>query len=242
VLTIILRGFRCHNQNGNTCIALITSGTETAVPTGTCSGSQLVSLAEGTFPDTITITATATGTAGAEVTRVVAREITLLAPMFQLNYQSSDLATGSSSTSSTGSALSETTRAESSASTTNPASSDSTSSTSPSTVGQGGLSTGAVVGIGVGAALGGIVLGILAILLFLRSRKRKREMEAQGGSPSHWTGGPPPEVKYYYEADTSVLAEMPVQNHFYPGVNQQPAEMPTGPDRLSHFHGSEGRN
>jgi hypothetical protein len=205
-----------------------------------CSGSQLVSLAQGTFPDTITTTATATGADGTAVTRVVAREITLLAPMFQLNYQSSDLATSSSSTSSAGSA--ETTRTESIASTTNPASSDSTSS--PATGGQGGLSTGAIAGIGVGAALGGIVLGILAILLFLRHRKRKREMEVQafGVDPNQWVGGPQPGVKYYYEADTTVVAEMPVQNHFYPGIGPHPVEMPTGPDRLSHFHDSERRN
>ncbi|AEO56647.1 hypothetical protein MYCTH_2048823, partial [Thermothelomyces thermophilus ATCC 42464] len=115
-------GFKCTNKNGNTCIAVETG---LRVATGFCSGSQLADLAQATFP----------------------AFVVFLAPMFQLNFQSSDLVT----------------------STARPP----TSASSGQSGGGSGLSTGATAGIAVGAALGGVLLGILAIVLFIRNRRKK---------------------------------------------------------------------
>ncbi|KAG9253426.1 uncharacterized protein F5Z01DRAFT_688251 [Emericellopsis atlantica] len=87
-------GFDCTNRNGNTCIQI--AGTQTGesvvVQTGTCSGTELANIRAATFPDKITITTTRTDDGEKSTEKeIVRRDVTLLAPMIQINYQSSDL-------------------------------------------------------------------------------------------------------------------------------------------------------
>ncbi|KAL2195186.1 hypothetical protein P885DRAFT_41437 [Corynascus similis CBS 632.67] len=136
-------GFMCTNRNGNTCIA---TDTDLALATGFCSGSQVANIGQTTFP---------------------ASDMVFLAPMFQLNFQSSDLESLSSSTASPSSA----------------------STSTEQSGGNAGLSTGAIAGISVGAALGCILLGMLAIILFIRNRRKK---EGPATPTSEWQQTAPP--------------------------------------------------
>ncbi|KAK4041293.1 hypothetical protein C8A01DRAFT_14965 [Parachaetomium inaequale] len=163
----VLKGYKCTNINGNTCIA---AKTQLTIATASCSGSQVVGLGQATIPVIIEITTTETATAtsgqGAIAVQTTTEEVLMLAPMFQLNYQASDLETG----------------------TTSPPSATSTDSSAATD--QGGLSTGAIVGIGVGAALGALLLGAVAILLFMRNRKRQRELAPESNAIElhSWSG------------------------------------------------------
>ena len=173
-----LRGFWCTNRGGgNACIAVASAGTQMVVATGVCPGSGLAitGIAQATFPDiiTTTITGTADSAGPAGVVQTVTREMMLFAPMFQLNYKSSDLASASSSATTTSSATT------ASATWTNPDPdpdanrSGSDASSVGSANNQGGLSTGAIAGIGVGAALGGILFAAAAGWLWWKKRARK---------------------------------------------------------------------
>ena len=155
----------------------------------------------------------------------------LFAPMFQLNYRSSDLASSTTPPLTTGPSTTEGTTSIASQST----SSDTASSdSSVPAADEGGLSTGAVVGIGVGAALGGILLGMLAIWLFFRKRKQKRaaaEAAAAGGAwPETQGGGAEPQVDYKYAAEMlvpnqQIPAEAWSQSPIEIGTQPRPAEM-----------------
>ena len=187
-----LRGFSCTNRNGNTCIATVTTGTQTAVTTAMCSGAQVVSRALETFPDIITITATATSSGKAAALQTVTREMVLWAPMFQLNFRPTDLGLTSSTASRTTTTPTLAPNAKSSA--TSPSSSSNTvTAPDPSSSGssnQSGLSTGAIAGIAVGAALGGILLGAAAILLILRHRRGRTTTVTPLSPPP-----PPPQLQ-----------------------------------------------
>ncbi|KAL2162931.1 hypothetical protein VTH06DRAFT_6767 [Thermothelomyces fergusii] len=180
-------GFKCTNMNGNTCIA---TRTELAVATGLCSGSQVAYVAQTTLPAFVDIPITVSDDESNEIAvQTSTRQVVLLAPMFQLNFRSSDLVSSTTPVSST---------QDSSTSTeTSPASSETPLPTSSGpgdqSSGGSGLSAGATAGIAVGAALGGVLLGVLAIVLFIRSRRKKEEP----GAPHHGDSAPPPAYPTY---------------------------------------------
>lgn len=135
MLTFNHRGFSCSvwEDDANTCVKTVIE--TTVIQTGNCMGSNSVTLGTKTFPEVIT-----------SETQTHTREMRLLAPMFQLNFQSTDIATATTSTQ---------------------LPSDSTSS--PPDNGPS-LSTGAKVGIGVGVALG-VLLILVSAWLCLRRRQ-----------------------------------------------------------------------
>jgi hypothetical protein len=168
-------------------MAIASTDAPIAVATGVCSGATITRVAQATFPDvvTATITDTTSNTLGPfGAVRTVTREMMLLAPMFQLNFKSSDLVSESTSSASTttgtppttttaslSTPLASTGRSDPNDNLNSSGTSDD-ASTTPNTTGQGGLSTGAVAGIGVGAALGGMLL--MAVLGWLWWKRRQR--------------------------------------------------------------------
>jgi hypothetical protein len=94
-----------------------------------------------------------------------------------------------------------------------------------------------MVGVGVGAALGGLLLGIAAILLFLRHRRRKTSTRA-AELDAAWTG--PPQVEYKYtpypvEAPVHVVTEMSADPERYEAWGgHTPVELAAGGGRQSH--------
>ncbi|KAK3297113.1 uncharacterized protein B0H64DRAFT_372513 [Chaetomium fimeti] len=210
-------GFKCTNLNGNTCIATETGVT---VSTARCSGTDMVNFGTSTYPVFVDFTTTVTEdteTGGRGTTALpTTAQVVLLAQMFQLNYQSSDLALASSTTPpTTQSSASETAFSSASES----ADSGSASDSSPPAAEEGGLSTGAVVGIAVGAALAGILLGVLAIIMCMRNRKRKR---AEGAA---WQDTQAAEQSH---DDYKYTVEMPpgADQQGYSGVANQPHYQP----------------
>lgn len=222
-----------------------------------CSGTQLFVRLNATLPPVVfptivtpTITAeTITGDQTLPLSRpttapiaartvtvpVPVREMILLAPMFQLNYQSSDLPSTPTPTSSSPSSNPMTPNQRATDTTTSTSGTSPPPSDNPTASGiQGGLSTGAIVGVGVGAALGGLLLGIAAILLFLRHRRRKMASPAQE-LDGQWTGSPQAEYKYPVEAPVHVITEMSAHPERYEvWGGHSPTELGTGGDRLSH--------
>lgn len=197
-LTNYLRGYRCTNNFGNTCIAVIHTQTQIAVATGTCSGTEMVGVATASFPDIITVTIPDPSYPASSAIETVTREMNLFAPMFQLNYKASDLAPGSSPatttiTQTTPPSLTPTTTAGSDA---NDNTSPSDSSPIPVASEEGGLSTGAVVGIGVGAALGGIFLVAVLGWLWWRRRVRRRTDDGTWSEPQEYKQEPFSQLRY----------------------------------------------
>ncbi|KAF3064836.1 hypothetical protein GL218_01615 [Daldinia childiae] len=144
-------GYACsRHSEGQTCITTLTS---TTFPTVTCESGTSAHFEYVTIPYIA---------AGVSTTQVIST-FTVLAPLFQLNHQASDLpsttdkAADSSIVSATSASLSQTSPQQAL-----PTQSSSTQ----------GLSTGAQAGIGCGVALGIIILGVIAFCLF-RSRRRK---------------------------------------------------------------------
>ena len=258
----LLRGFTCDNRNGNTCVAVISTGTQTAVTTATCSGSQMV-LARATFPDIITATvttSTATNAGAAVATETITREIILLAPMFQLNFQSSDLET----TTTSATTRSASTSLAGSSATTGASSAPSDSTLPAAADGQARLSTGAIAGIAVGAALGGLLFGLaLATWLVMRKRKRRREAvegaaaaaaaaaAADRGGSQEWIGKP----QEVYSAKGSAMelggwtptempvdgtrTEMPVYGNRPSWADRPPLELAADPGGHGYARGRE---
>ncbi len=184
-----------------------------------CSGAQVISQARETFPDIITATATtATSSGGGAALQTVTREMTLLAPMFQLNYRPTDLASASTSSQTTSASLSGT-----KTSATSSASSNAQPAPDVGNSNQSGLSTGAIAGIGVGAALGGIFLGALAILLLLRHRRR-RKTAAVGPPPQE----PPQEQQHGGGAWTGVGGGSDAYHNSWKYSAQMPAHSQVG--------------
>ena len=156
------RGYSCTAVPGNTCVA--TASTTTVVAQSYCSG-NLKPVTAKTFPDAVTITSTNSN--GAEFTGVATRTMQMFAPMFQLNFQSTDIQTTASTTSA----------ADTSESSSSTPTADSTS--------DGGLSSGAKIGIGVGVGVGALILiGALAWFLMSRRRSKRPPVAELGGSPA----------------------------------------------------------
>ncbi|PTB69063.1 hypothetical protein BBK36DRAFT_1192995 [Trichoderma citrinoviride] len=159
-------GFSCANINGNTCIATATS---TSIPTAFCDGTDLTDSATETFPNIVTVTQTNSAGADVRVSTSTRTTMMLYAPMFQLNFQASDLP------------------ASTTASTTEPTSSSSPSSSTSSAPDNdgashsaGGLSSGAKVGLGVGLGLG--IAFLLAFAGFIYYYRRSRRVQLPLGS------------------------------------------------------------
>jgi hypothetical protein len=117
--------------------------------------------------------------------------ITIYAPLFQLNFQSSDLPSSTSETDSTEAHSTETQSAETSRATEQSSKDD-----------NGGLSVGAKAGIGAGVgALALLIIGV-AVFLFLRKR-RGRTQPAE--LPSTSTPGKSPQGLYGKPVNPSEL-------------------------------------
>ncbi|ETS73828.1 hypothetical protein PFICI_14774 [Pestalotiopsis fici W106-1] len=162
-------GFQCsqnfNRDTGQTCISVGSTGSFAAVQ---CSSGQ----SEGfTYLD---LPATVTETVSSSESALILETFTLSAPLFQLNFQSSDLP------STVTGPITITTDATTSSASTFPQTASSAS---------GGLSTGAKAGIGVGAGLA--VIALFGALLFYFSRRRKRPAELAGPLP---TETPKPEL------------------------------------------------
>lgn len=181
----------------------------------------MVSVSLATFPDIITVpVTTATEIPGGPIAFGTAtREMTLLAPMFQLNFQQSDL-----SPTTTAPTITPTTTAE----TTAAATTHTTSSTPVGVVVEGGsdgLSTGATVGVAVGAAIGGLLLGALAIAAWFW-RKRRRE-QAATLVPQEVAGDSQYGGMVYYGAAAPKYAGQP----------SPPVELPMPPSAVELYSG-----
>ncbi|KAH0600416.1 hypothetical protein MHUMG1_01412 [Metarhizium humberi] len=124
---------------GNTCFAV---PTKTTVTTATCGPSGISEEGSYVFPATVPVQITG---------NVSSTIVTLWAPMFQLNFESTDLKPA----------------------TTLPSSTSTPSETSTESSTTSSLSEGAIAGIAVGTVLAGIILGIAATLLVLRYRRNK---------------------------------------------------------------------
>ncbi len=211
-----------------------------------CSGAQTVNRALGTFPDLITITPTAATSTSRPVAQptapqTVTRQMILFAPMFQLNYQSSDLESSSTSSPEIHSSIPTLTTPVGETSDTNSSASPASSSTLPTSESQSGLSTGAMAGIGVGAALGGIFLGTLAVLLFLRRRKRRAAQELGGtwvgSSRAPYSEDPEVYYKHAVEAPAYFVGELPADPDRFEALGRpMPVELAAGSGHLGHSH------
>ncbi|KAK3687964.1 hypothetical protein B0T22DRAFT_479236 [Podospora appendiculata] len=180
----------------------------------------------------------------------------VFAPMIQINFKSSDLATNAQTTS-----------------TTSTTSTAITSQTASPAAKQPAMSTGAIAGIAIGVAL--LFIGVIVAAILVWRKKRRdtsdniqltggglegRYAEVQGSSPSassydqsqdikaYYAGGPPPsqgqEVRHYYGAPpqppnyntaelgggrNTHLHEAPVNRyaaHEAPGQDMGPRELP----------------
>ncbi|KAH8890963.1 hypothetical protein GQ53DRAFT_164843 [Thozetella sp. PMI_491] len=195
-------GYTCGNNFGNTCFITATS---TTISTVMCvNGTN--NLGFKTVPDQ----------------DVGINTYTLFAPMYQLNWQSSDRPDSSSaqqtSTSSAGSS-----------STPSPASSGTSgniaSQTSPPPAeSTGGLSSGAAAGIGVGATV--LVVAIVAAVFFLWRRKRKGAAAAPLLQPPGLEG-------YYGRYNTAPKSELSSDPHAYQ-LSHSPTTIRTEPVESPH--------
>jgi LPXTG-motif cell wall-anchored protein len=207
MLTLGDRGFYCTNLNGNTCVSLV-SKTAT-LTTATCDSGW-------PQPERATITPFVVTDDDGKTTDVT---VSLLAPMFQLNFKASDLATASE-TSSTSRQTSSTESTDSSRET---GANSSDPSKDPTPSDGGGLSTGAQAGIGVGAAA--IALLLIGLAWFFFRRRRARETQAADEMAAYAAGAPPPK---YMAGQTPLRAELlgaqPGTNYELQGT-QRPAEL-----------------
>lgn len=200
-------GFSCANNNGNTCIATATS---TAIPTAFCDGTDLTDSATETFPTVVTITQTDTASGEVQVSTST-RTMMLFAPMFQLNFQASDLpASTTASTTRPSSTPSSTSSGEQS---TTSAADNNDGSTSKSS---GGLSSGARVGLGVGIGLG--IAFLLAFSGFLYYYRRSRRVQLPLGSEL-------PDTEISEAAEGPKVVKSPAQVYEM-GDYHAPAELP----------------
>ena len=156
-------GFACANAMGNTCVQVVTSG---AIRTATCKSAGVWDA--GGPP--LMVPATQTVAVGSSVSSQYVPTFTVYAPMFQLNFQSTDLPASSTT--------------QSRQSTGAPTMSVPTETNTGAP--DAGLSAGARAGIGVGVAA--VVIGLLvAIVLLVRRRKRREAgVTPQSGQSAHW--------------------------------------------------------
>ncbi|KAL6875148.1 hypothetical protein J3F83DRAFT_713051 [Trichoderma novae-zelandiae] len=211
-------GFSCGNNNGNTCIATATS---TAIPTAFCAGTDLTDSGTATFPKVVTITQTDTASDEVQVSTST-QTMVLFAPMFQLNFQASDLP-ASTTASTTESSSSESTAASSNRQSTTSAADDGAAPESA-----GGLSSGARVGLGVGIGLG--VAFLLAFSGFVYYYRRSRRVQMPLGSG--FANGEVSEV-----AESPKVVKSPAQVYEM-GDYYAPAELPG--DGHGGDHGGHG--
>ena len=138
----------------------------------------MVRVGQANFPDIVTATITDTSDrpgAGVAI-QTSTREVTLMAPMFQLNYKSSDLVTESPSTATTPTQVTLANTTPTAGSETNDNTSPPDTSSIPVASEQSGLSAGTAAGIGVGAGLGAIlIVAALGWLWWKRVRKAPAE-------------------------------------------------------------------
>ncbi|KAH6693692.1 hypothetical protein F5X68DRAFT_273224 [Plectosphaerella plurivora] len=187
-------GYQCTNYYGNTCI-LVASTTTIAVETGSCSGNDFTGIELASFPDVITRTESLGGDSSnppsAVQTVTELRTMTLLAPMFQINFQSTDLP-GYTSTVSTTNTTTE-------SSTTTQSSAETSASTAGASSGSedSGLTTGAKIGVIVGSIAGGLVsLALVGWGLYkLRQLRSAAAQSSAATAPSAW--GQPPQGQYH---------------------------------------------
>lgn len=221
----VFRGFRCGNNDGNTCYANARTGSTVVISTGVCSGTSIVGIAQATLPFAVTTTETAvTNTNGAAAVAVKTEtpEFTLWAPMFQYNYKASDLESASRAST----ASSATAAPSLGLSTTSSAPPDPNTGTVASTGGQGGLSTGAIAGIAVGAAIAGILLAAIVGCLWWRRGRKRRDTASYPAE----TAGAPPGTDYQVEADTGIdRNELPTKAAWYPTGEAPELEDRRGP-------------
>lgn len=187
-------GYRCTNYYGNTCIQ-VASTTTVAVETGSCSGNDFTGIEVASFPDIITRTESLGGDSSNPPTAVQTvtelRTMTLLAPMFQINFQSTDLPDYTSTVSTTGT-TSESTTTQSSATT-------ATTAGASASAEDTGLSGGAKIGVIVGSIAGGLVLLALVAWGIFRWRQQRgaatQPAAVAAVAPSAW--GQPPQAQYH---------------------------------------------
>ncbi|KAL7910726.1 hypothetical protein GGI35DRAFT_321595 [Trichoderma velutinum] len=201
-------GFACANINGNTCIA---TASDTAVPTAFCDGTKLIDSATESFPHAITITQTDTASNTVDV-ETSSLTMVLYAPMFQINFQASDLPASTTTASSTLSTA--TTR------TTSSTSKQTTTSAADNSVGVGspGLSNGAKVGLGVGIGLGVAFLLAFAGFIYYYRRSKKGQIVSSELPNNEVSEAQTPKVKklpgqVYEMGDYYAPAELPGDNH-----------------------------
>ncbi|KAI0505622.1 hypothetical protein F5B22DRAFT_651556 [Xylaria bambusicola] len=156
-------GFQCKHNPGvdgaQTCYSIATTG---SFPVVSCSSGKSNDFADYVVPATVTETV---GSASTSLAVALINTVTIYAPLFQLNFQSTDLPS-----------VNPDRTAASTLSSTHTIPGDSSSPTSSAA---GGLSTGAKAGIGVGAAVGAIgsIALLTAIFLYYRKRARKSPSE-----------------------------------------------------------------
>ncbi|PTB44215.1 uncharacterized protein TrAFT101_002775 [Trichoderma asperellum] len=197
-------GFTCNTQGDNTCMQTITQST--TFPTAYCSDTDLASYAIATFPTITTVTTTETGTGTTDVeSSTSTRTMVLYAPMFQLNFHSSDLATSTTTSSTASSTASET------------GSGNGTSSKS-----SGGLSDGAKIGLGVGIGLGVAFLLAFGAFIYYYRRSRHNAMPIGSELPNNQISVEDPTPK------TPNIKQSPGQVYEM-GEYHAPAELPGNP-------------
>jgi len=194
------RGYACTNRNGNTCIATATTSTD--ILTAQCSGTKLANIGLKALPDVATLSAKQDGSV---LTSIFTRTVTVLAPMFQINFQSTDL-------------LNLETSSGSVATTPLPTSVQS-DATSSSTGTDAGLSVGAKAGIGVG-----IGAAALLLLLFAWVFYRKRQ-QARISPPESTEAAVAPQYYYYAEPKP----QEPPRELETPRYHHEAVELPTTP-------------
>jgi hypothetical protein len=195
-------GFKCTNNNGQTCMM---GATSTNLPTVSCEGGSSNNFGFTTLPN------------------VDVDKLYLFAPMIQLAWKSTD---SSATTVSTTSASSSTQTSLSSTTTTQtPAPDSSEVNTDPSS--STTLSTGAIAGIGVGAAALFFII-LFAALFIWRRRRHQRGSPLPEDSSHNGSGTVTAYAPGYSDAagttgDGSALQELKQFHHYYAADGTSPA-------------------
>ncbi|KAK4072707.1 uncharacterized protein Triagg1_5752 [Trichoderma aggressivum f. europaeum] len=199
-------GFACDNLNGNTCVL---TASDTEIPTASCDGTSIIDSGLEEFPHFFTVTDT--NTAGTLTHLTFSQSIVLLAPMFQINFQATDLPASTTTAATTLSTA--TTR------TTSSTIQQTSTSAADNSVGKGssGLSDGAKVGLGVGLGLGAAFLLAFAGFIYYYRRSKRSQIPVSSELPSN-------EVSE--AAETPKVKTLPGQVYEM-GDYQAPAELPT---------------
>ncbi|KAL2752033.1 hypothetical protein ACRALDRAFT_1078145 [Sodiomyces alcalophilus JCM 7366] len=220
-------GYQCTNQNGNTCIAI--ASTSTNVPYATCDGADVVEPTLKPFPDVVTVSRTtmdSDASTSYTITGTFTRTMTLLAPMFQLNYQATDM---TSKKSSAGPRESET-LSDVPADATQDAGNVG-NEREPAEAGGPSLSGGAWAGVAVGAVAGLFLLGAVVWFVVKRRRAQREWKPEDKGAPgvAAQPGGPAMYTVYEVEGagvHTGVHAGVPGHPGDGHSVRKEPTELP----------------